>query len=97
MAKTLTKQSIVETINKKIGFSKSESTEFVNTVVNAIISEIKDNEDLTIKNFGSFKVLQKKERPGRDFNTGKVVTIGARKVVSFKPSVDIKNKLNKKR
>ena len=60
-----------------------------------IVSELIKSRKIKISSFGTFQVIEKKERMGRNPKTGIEAKIWARKVVRFKPSIAVKNKMNK--
>ena len=93
--KNLIRKDLADKVCKKIGFSKSVSLTIVDDLFETLISELVKLNNIKISSFGTFKVMQKKERLGRNPKTKVEAKIIARKVVSFKPSLDTKNKLNK--
>jgi integration host factor subunit alpha len=94
--KNLTKKDISNKIFKKIGFSKNFSSSFIDKFFTIVSDELKKNNEVKIKSFGTFKILDKKERVGRNPKTKIEAKITARKVVIFKSSLQVKNKLNSK-
>ena len=93
--KNFTKKDLANRLHKKLGFSKNYSLELVGDFFDTIISELINKNIIKISSFGTFEVFNKKERVGRNPKTKKEFIISARKVVRFKPSLLIKNKLNK--
>lgn len=85
-AKTLTKADIVESVHRKIGFSKKDSTEIVEKVFEIIKRTLEKGEHVKISGFGKFEVRSKRSRRGRNPQTGEEIEITARRVLSFKPS-----------
>ncbi|OUX53084.1 MAG: hypothetical protein CBE47_04170 [Pelagibacteraceae bacterium TMED287] len=90
----LIKEDICAEINLKYGISKNYANEFIDQVILIIIKSLQTNKNIHIKNFGSFKVVNKKERIGRNPKNKKTYTISKRNIVSFKPSLSFKNKIN---
>ena len=90
----LTKKDIVLSLNKKNGYSIAFTKMLVNDLISSMIETLKDD-NLFLKNIGSFKKKEKKERIGRNPKTGIEAPITARKVVTFKPSQIMKEKINK--
>lgn len=84
--KTLTKADIVETVHRKIGLSKKDSTEIVEDVFELIKRTLERGESVKISGFGKFGLRSKKPRRGRNPKTGEEIEITARRVLSFKPS-----------
>jgi integration host factor subunit alpha len=91
---TMTKADIVEKVYEKIGFSKKESSELVELVFDTMKDVLQAGEKIKISGFGNFVVRQKKERIGRNPQTGSQITISARKVLTFRPSQVLKAVLN---
>jgi integration host factor subunit alpha len=91
---TMTKADIVEKVYEKIGFSKKESSELVELVFNSMKDTLEAGEKIKISGFGNFVVRQKKERVGRNPQTGGQITISARRVLTFRPSQVLKAMLN---
>ncbi len=91
---TMTKADIVEKVYSKIGFSKKEASELVEMVFNSLKTQLKDGEKVKISGFGNFVVRGKKERVGRNPQTGEQIKISARRVLTFRPSQVLKAMLN---
>ena len=93
----LTKAQIVESIQNQTGFPKNKSSEIVEILFEIIKSTLASGEDVLISNFGKFCVNQKKERKGRNPATGEDMMLEPRKVVTFKCSVKLRDKINGKK
>lgn len=93
----MTKADIIERVYEKVGgFSKKEASEIVEAVFEVMKYSLKENKKIKISGFGNFVVRQKKERMGRNPQTGQPIVIAPRYVLSFKPSQVLKNALNSK-
>ena len=90
----MTKADIVEQIYEQVGFSKKESAELVEKVFDAIKTTLAEGEKVKISGFGNFVVRGKNSRKGRNPQTGQEILLEARKVLTFKPSLVLKNLLN---
>ena len=90
----MTKEEIVEQIYEKVGFSKKESAELVERVFDIIKETLKEGEKVKISGFGNFVVSEKNARKGRNPQTGEEIRLDARRVLTFKPSLVLKNTLN---
>ena len=90
----MTKADIVEQIYEQVGFSKKESAELVEKVFDAIKETLADGEKVKISGFGNVVVRDKNSRKGRNPQTGQEILLDARKVLTFKPSLVLKNMLN---
>ena len=93
-AKTLTKADIHLDLYKKIGYSKNLSAELVNSVFDTIKKKLCSNHNIKISGFGQFLLKDKKARKGRNPQTGKRITIKERRVLVFRSSPVLKQKLN---
>lgn len=91
----MTKADIIERIAEKTGFTKKESVELVELVFETMKDTLESGENLKISGFGNFNVKQKSDRRGRNPQTGEEITIEARRILTFKPSVILKNAINK--
>ena len=90
----MTKAEIVEHIYEKVGFSKKESAELVEKVFEIIKETLANGEKVKISGFGNFVVREKNARKGRNPQTGEEIRLPARRVLTFKPSLVLKNVLN---
>lgn len=93
---TLTKARLVESIHNKIGLTKNKSSEIVETCLEIIKSELESGKDVLISGFGKFCVKEKKERKGRNPATGDAMMLAPRRVVTFKCSGKLKDRINGK-
>lgn len=90
----MTKADIVEQIYEKVGFSKKESAEIVESVFDLIKSTLEKGEKIKIAGFGNFVVKHKAERKGRNPQTNEDIIISARRILTFKPSQVLKAAIN---
>lgn len=90
----MTKADIVERIHQKIGFPKKESAEMLESVFAIMKATLESGEKIKIAGFGNFEVKQKKDRRGRNPQTGEDIIIEARRILSFKPSQLLKQAVN---
>jgi integration host factor subunit alpha len=90
----LTKKEIVETVCTELGLSKKESITLVESIFKIIKDELSNGNDIMISRFGKWTVKVKRERKGRNPQTGRSIIIDARKVVTFKPSAVLRDTLN---
>ncbi len=92
--RTMTKADLVERVYENIGFSKKEASEIVECVFEVMKSALETGDKVKISGFGNFVVQQKQARRGRNPQTNAAITIGARRVLTFKPSPVLKTALN---
>ena len=91
----MTKADIFEKVQNGLGLTKKDSAEMVEAVFAIMKSTLESGENLKISGFGNFEVKQKKDRRGRNPQTGEELTIGARRILTFKPSALLKDAINK--
>ena len=89
-----TRKDLSNKIHKNVGFSKNLSLKIVDDFFESIILSIIKSNKIKISSFGTFIILNKKERMGRNPKTGVQAKIFSRKVVKFKPSLSFKKKIN---
>ncbi|WP_379546103.1 integration host factor subunit alpha [Qipengyuania sp. DSG2-2] len=90
---TLTRADLAETINRKMGFSRAESLDLVESILEHMCSAMKDGQNVKISGFGSFILRDKKERIGRNPKTGVEVPITPRRVMTFRASQLLKERI----
>ena len=93
---TLTKDNIAFSLQSRLGVSKPESSRLLESVLELIKSSLTGGDDVLISGFGKFTVRQKAARRGRNPATGEDMNLAPRKVVTFKCSALLKEKLNGK-
>jgi integration host factor subunit alpha len=91
---TLTKADIVEAVQTEIGFTRQQAISIVENLLETIKSELESGEDVLVSGFGKFCVNEKTERRGRNPATGEDHMIAARKVVTFKCSGKLRERVN---
>jgi integration host factor subunit alpha len=90
----MTKADIVERIYEKVGFSKKEATDVVESIFEIIKGHLEQGEKIKISGFGNFVLNTKRPRKGRNPQTGEEIVISGRRVLSFKPSPVLKKAIN---
>ncbi|MFQ5477978.1 MAG: integration host factor subunit alpha [Candidatus Binatia bacterium] len=90
----MTKADIVERIYERVGFSKKEAAEVVESIFEIVKSQLEAGEKVKISGFGNFVINEKRPRKGRNPQSGEEITITGRKVLSFKPSQVLKRTIN---
>ena len=91
---TMTKGDIVERIYEKIGFSKKEANDVVESIFEIIKGRLENGEKVKISGFGNFVVNQKRPRKGRNPQTGEEIIISGRRVLTFKGSQVLRKSMN---
>jgi integration host factor subunit alpha len=90
----ITKIEIVNMLYEHIGLPKNKCVSIMESVFEIIKSELEKGNDVMVSGFGKWTVNSKKARKGRNPQTGKGLTIKARKVVTFRPSAVLRDELN---
>ena len=95
MAKrTITRADLSEAVYQEVGLSRNESAELVESVLNEISDSLVQGDNVKISSFGSFVVRHKGGRVGRNPKTGEEVPIEPRRVLVFRPSQVMKDRIN---
>ena len=90
----LTKADIINAVQNEGGFTKHQSTEIIETLIELIKSKLENGEDVLISGFGKFCVMEKGERRGRNPATGEDLMLAPRRVVTFKCSGKLRDRIN---
>ncbi len=90
---TLTRANLAESVQQELGLSRSDSNKLVEDVLETVICALEEGQDVKIATFGTFSLRDKKARVGRNPKSGVEVTITPRRVISFKASNLLKNKI----
>ena len=94
LKKNLTRETLTNKLYQNLGLSKNISGNLVSDVFEEIMVGLVSGKDVKISSFGTFKTIRKKARIGRNPKTKEEAKISARKVVAFRASKKLKNKLN---
>lgn len=90
----MTKADIVEVVHNRTGFSKKESSEAVESILDILKDVLEEGEKIKLSGFGNFVIRNKEVRKGRNPKTGEEMEISARSVLTFKPSQKLKDHIN---
>ena len=90
----MTKAEIIERIYERVGFSKKEATDVVESIFDVVKTRLAEGEKVKISGFGNFVVNEKRPRKGRNPQTGEEIMISGRRVLTFKPSQVLKRTIN---
>lgn len=91
---TVTRADLTEAIYREIGLSRTESAQLVESVIDHIVDALLRGESVKLAGFGTFSLRDKKERMGRNPKTGKAVPITSRRVLAFKPSQVVRERVD---
>ena len=92
--RTITRAYLSEIVYQEVGLSRNESAELLESVLGEIGDALARGETVKLSSFGSFSIRQKGQRIGRNPKTGEEVPILPRKVLVFRPSQVLKNRIN---
>ncbi len=92
--KTVTRAGLTEAVYQEVGLSRNESAQLVESVLNEIAATLARGESVKVSSFGTFSVRDKAERIGRNPKTGEEVPILPRRVLVFRASHVLKDRIN---
>ena len=92
---SLTKDKLITRLQTQVGLDKQESRQIVERVLEIMKDTLAEGDNLLISGFGRFSVRQKKARRGRNPQTKEALTLGPRKVLVFKASGVLRERMNK--
>ena len=90
---TVTKMELANTLFDELGLNKREAKEFVELFFEEIRAALENGDNVKFSGFGSFSVRDKPQRPGRNPKTGEEIPVSARRVVTYKASQKIKDRI----
>jgi integration host factor subunit alpha len=90
----MTKADLADILNERFSYNQKEAFALVDNVLEVLKEAIATEGHVKISGFRNFTVRQKADRNGRNPQTGETITISSRKVLTFKPSVILKNRIN---
>ena len=94
VGKTLTRADLAEAVVRKVGLPRNESQDLVELILSEIAVSLAGGDQVKLSSFGSFGIREKGERVGRNPKTGKEVPITPRRVLVFRPSNVMKERIN---
>lgn len=93
---TVTRADLADAVHQQVGLSRSDSSRLVESVLNEMLRTLESGVSVKISSFASFIIRKKKERVGRNPRTGVQAVIKPRRVVLFRPSTLLRERLNKR-
>jgi len=91
---TVTRADLTEAVYQEVGLSRNESAQLVESILEEIASTLSTGESVKVSSFGTFSVRDKAERIGRNPKTGEEVPISPRRVLVFRASHVLKDRIN---
>ncbi len=94
---TLTRADIIDTLAREVDIPRHQATAFLEATLETMIVSLMEHDLIKLSSFGSFNVRQKTKRVGRNPKTGKEAVITPRRVLSFKPSQYLREKVQRRK
>ena len=92
--RTITRAEITDALVSQVGLTRQDSSEMLDRTLELVIDELEKGNAVKLSRFGNFVVREKSAREGRNPKTGEQATISARKVVTFRPSPMLKERVD---
>ncbi len=93
---TVTRSDLADKLREKFGLTSADAYKLVDVIFDEISESLLHGEEVKFAGFGTFKILEKNARMGRNPKTGEPAVITARNVVTFRPSTEFRNRVAKK-
>jgi len=93
--RTITRADLSEAVCQKVGLSRTDASELVEAMLDEISDALARGETVKISSFGTFVVREKSERVGRNLRTGEPAVIEPRRILNFRASHVLKNRMNR--
>ena len=93
---TMTRNDLATILRDKFGFTATQSGKLVDVIFDEICESLINGEEVKFAGFGTFKILDKSARVGRNPKTGEIAIVTARRVVSFRPCAEFRARVSKK-
>lgn len=93
---TITRSDLADKLREKFGLTSGDAYKLVDVIFDEISESLLNGEEVKFAGFGTFKILEKNARMGRNPKTGEPAVITARNVVTFRPSTEFRNRVAKK-
>ncbi|KTD13019.1 integration host factor subunit alpha [Legionella jamestowniensis] len=92
----LSKAMIAETLCSELGLGKSDAKDMVEQFFETLKDALENGQNVKLSGFGNFTLRDKPQRPGRNPKTGQAIPVVARRVVTFKPGLKLKTKIEER-
>jgi integration host factor subunit alpha len=92
-SQTLTRSELADAINRAVGLSRAESAQMVQSILDHITDSLAQGQEVKLTGFGTFTLRDKKQRVGRNPKTGVEVPITPRRVMGFRPSQSVRDRI----
>ena len=93
---TITRNDLATTLRDEFGFTAAQSGKLIDSIFDEICESLINGEEVKFAGFGTFKILEKSARMGRNPKTGAAAIISARRVASFRPSNEFRKRVSNK-
>ncbi|MEM7569252.1 MAG: integration host factor subunit alpha [Pseudomonadota bacterium] len=94
MSKTITRADLSEAVYQEVGLSRNESAQLVEVILEEVAAALEGGQNVKLSSFGSFLLRDKNGRIGRNPKTGEEVPIDPRRVLVFRPSQLMRDRVN---
>ncbi|MBP5485830.1 MAG: integration host factor subunit alpha [Alphaproteobacteria bacterium] len=93
---TITRNDLAVKLRDKFGFTTAQSGKLVDLIFDEICESLINGEEVKFAGFGTFKILDKSARVGRNPKTGEMAIVTARRVVAFRPCTEFRERVSRK-
>ena len=93
---TITRSDLTKKLREQFGFTASQSRKLVDLIFEEICESLVNGEEVKFAGFGTFKILDKSARIARNPKTGESAIVSARRVATFRPSTEYRERVSKK-
>lgn len=93
---TMTRSDLATILRDKFGFTAAQSGKLIDLIFDEICESLINGEEVKFAGFGTFKILDKSARVGRNPKTGEIAIVTARRVVSFRPCAEFRERVSRK-
>lgn len=90
----MTKNDLTNRVADRSGYTRQQVSDIIEASMEVVTESLTNGHNITLRGFGTFKVITRKARPGRDFKSGKIINLPPKRVVKFAPYNDLTNALN---
>ena len=93
---TITRNDLATTLRNEFGFTAAQSGKLIDSIFDEICESLRNGEEVMFAGCGTFKILDKSARVGRNPKTGEMAIVTARRVVSFRPCAEFRERVSRK-
>lgn len=90
----MTKNDLINRVSNRSGYTRQQVSDIIEASMDVMTESFAEGHNITLRGFGTFKVLTRKARPVRDFHNNRSIEMPAKRVVKFVPYNGLKNAIN---